>query len=183
MALAASALQALRFATFPIAGQIFFQSKLSIALVNLKPLVPGHVLVIPQRVTARFSDLRPDEVSDLFASVHKVSRAIELEHKAGAMTIAIQDGAGAGQSVPHVHVHVIPRTTGDFEPLDDIYPALEKVDIAEQHALSQRAGRGGDGGGLKVDADEDRKPRSAEEMRTEAERFTKLFPPEHRVEF
>ena len=43
---------------------------------------------------------------------------------------------GVGQSVPHVHVHILPRHPGDFEPVDKVYDALEKVDIARDHNSS-----------------------------------------------
>lgn len=98
---------ALRFATFPITNQVFYKSHLSCALVNLKPLVPGHVLVIPQRVVPRFKDLTPEEVQDLFLSTQEVGKVIESQYEAAALNIAIQDGERAGQSVPHVHVHVM----------------------------------------------------------------------------
>ncbi|GAA5910908.1 hypothetical protein JCM6882_001928 [Rhodosporidiobolus microsporus] len=125
----------LRFASFKIPNQVFYisSSRLSFALVNLKPLVPGHVLVVPTRVTTRFKDLTPEEVGDLFASVHQISRVIEQEYKAQALNIALQDGPLAGQSVPHVHVHIIPRRAKDFEPIDEMYSALDNKDLSSEH--------------------------------------------------
>ncbi|GAA6062302.1 hypothetical protein JCM10212_004390 [Sporobolomyces blumeae] len=119
----------LRFASFRIPNQVFYQSPLCVGIVNLKPLVPGHVLVIPKRVVQRFRDLTGDEVSDLFKSVHHISRVIETEYKAQALNVALQDGPLAGQSVPHVHVHIIPRRAKDFEPLDEMYNALDAKDL------------------------------------------------------
>ncbi|GAA5924278.1 bis(5'-adenosyl)-triphosphatase [Sporobolomyces koalae] len=118
-----------RFASFKIPNQIFYQSPLSLGIVNLKPLVPGHVLIIPKRVVPRFRDLTREEVTDLFQSVHQVSRVIELEYKAQALNVALQDGPLAGQSVPHVHIHIIPRKAKDFEPLDEMYNALDAKDL------------------------------------------------------
>ena len=65
-----------------------------------------------------------DEVTDLFQCVHRISPLLERAHKGTALTIALQDGKDAGQSVEHVHVHVLPRKSGDFTHNDDIY---EKV--------------------------------------------------------
>jgi len=73
--------------------QIFFESSLSVSIVNLKPIVPGHVLVIPKRVCARFRDLTPDEVQDLFLSGHKIQPIIEQFYGCSASNLAIQDGA------------------------------------------------------------------------------------------
>ena len=102
--------------------QIFLETSSSYGIVNLKPIVPGHVLIIPKRITPRLSDLTSEEVSDLFATVHRVGPVIERHYHGDALNIAIQDGVSAGQTVPHVHVHILPR----------------KVTLASSSALSCR---------------------------------------------
>ncbi|KAI5287275.1 hypothetical protein KEM52_001675, partial [Ascosphaera acerosa] len=99
----------------PPPRQVFYITRLSFALVNLKPLVPGHVLVCPRRRVARFTELTARETADLFLAVRHVSRMIERVYRASSLNIAIQDGVDAGQSVPHVHAHVIPRQRGDLD--------------------------------------------------------------------
>lgn len=64
------------FATFKVESQIFYRSSLSYGLVNLKPLVDGHVLCIPKRVVPRLSDLHGDEISDLFLSVQTIAKTL-----------------------------------------------------------------------------------------------------------
>lgn len=110
------------------AGHIFLKTTLSYALVNLKPIVPGHVLVCPLRVVERFKDLKSDEVSDLFQTAQMVSKAVEKFYDCTSCTIAVQDGKEAGQTIPHVHVHVIPRKQGDFLSNDQIYAELQNHD-------------------------------------------------------
>ena len=110
------------------ASVVFFRSKLSYGFVNRKPVVPGHVLVAPLRIVKRFCELTEDEVADLFLSTQKISGVIEQEFKASSLTVAIQDGPDAGQTVPHVHVHILPRRKGDFQENDDVYTALEGHD-------------------------------------------------------
>ncbi|BGP00795.1 Dinucleoside triphosphate hydrolase [Rhodotorula toruloides] len=194
-----ASLSTLRFASFRVAHQVFFQSALSYGLVNLKPLVPGHVLVVPRRVTPRFRDLTPEEVTDLFQSVHQISRVIEQEYSAQALNIALQDGPLAGQSVPHVHVHIIPRRAKDFEPLDEMYNALDaknlSQDFAEAYASrptrSERKAfeaelRERERGNVESPfsgIEGERKPRAREEMQKEAERLTGLFPEANRAVF
>ncbi|KAL7843598.1 hypothetical protein AOLI_G00251100 [Acnodon oligacanthus] len=73
------------------------------------------------RPVERFRDLRPDEVADLFTTTQRVANMVEMHFKATSLTIAIQDGPEAGQTVKHVHVHVLPRRAGDFERNDSIY--------------------------------------------------------------
>ncbi|KAM9444191.1 bis(5'-adenosyl)-triphosphatase isoform 2-T2 [Clarias gariepinus] len=81
------------------ASAVFLQTDLSFALVNRKPVVPGHVLVCPIRPVERFRDLRPDELADLFSTTQKVANAVENYFSASSLTIAIQDGPEAGQTV------------------------------------------------------------------------------------
>lgn len=76
------------------------------------------------------------------------------------MTFALQDGTAAGQSVPHVHVHVIPRRHGDFKRNDEIYNALDTSDANR---------------GPAVDAAEDREPRTKQQMAGEAALLRPLF--------
>ncbi|XP_017566115.2 bis(5'-adenosyl)-triphosphatase isoform X1 [Pygocentrus nattereri] len=123
------AMATIRFGQHVIkATSVFLQTELSFALVNRKPVVPGHVLVCPLRLVERFRDLRPDEVADLFTTTQRVADIVEKHFKASSLTIAIQDGPEAGQTVKHVHVHVLPRRAGDFERNDSIYDELQKHD-------------------------------------------------------
>lgn len=108
---------------------IIFESRLSYALVNKKPVRPGHVLVIPKRSSAeRLGDLTVDELQDLMTSVQQAQKLVESYFKATSSTITIQDGPEAGQTVKHVHVHILPRHLGDFAHNDDIYQELENHD-------------------------------------------------------
>ena len=147
------------------ASVVFFRSKLSYGFVNRKPVVHGHVLVAPLRIVNRFCDLTEDEVADLFLSTQKISSVIEQEFKASSLTIAIQDGPEAGQTVPHVHVHIVPRRKGDFQENDDVYTVLEKHDKDD----FQDDGKGA----AMVDGGE--KFRSEEEMSKEAEQLAQFF--------
>ncbi|KAK1161430.1 bis(5'-adenosyl)-triphosphatase-like [Acipenser oxyrinchus oxyrinchus] len=137
------------------ASAVFLQSELSFALVNRKPVVPGHVLVCPLRSVERFRDLRPEEVADLFQTTQRVSAVLENHFCGTSLTIAIQDGPEAGQTVKHVHVHVLPRKRGDFEKNDSIYDELQKND--------------------KEAEDIPAKWRSEEEMAAEADDLRKYF--------
>lgn len=116
---------------------IFAQTKLSFAIVNIKPVLPGHVLVVSRRRVARFSSLTPGEVSDLWCLAQTVSSAVSACHPgSSSATFAIQDGPAAGQTVPHVHIHVIPRKPADLPVNDAIYDLIE----AHERDLGAAAG-------------------------------------------
>ncbi|XP_048425988.1 bifunctional bis(5'-adenosyl)-triphosphatase/adenylylsulfatase FHIT [Pyrus x bretschneideri] len=153
--------ESFKFGPYKIDGRgVFYTTNLSYAMVNLRPLVPGHVLVCPRREVKRFGDLTADETSDLWITAQKVGNQLESYHKASSLTLAIQDGPQAGQSVPHVHIHILPRKVGDFEKNDEIYDALDE----KEKELKR-----------KLDLDQERKDRSLEEMAQEAEEYKQLF--------
>jgi bis(5'-adenosyl)-triphosphatase len=170
----------LKFGAFAIqASEVFYLTPLSMGLVNLKPVVPGHVLLIPRRVVKRFTELTSDEVTDLFQSAARVAPLIEREFGGQSLTLTIQDGAMAGQTVEHVHLHIIPRRKGDYFDNDDIYPDInlrEKqmaaglADFEEVPACDLKTKANG------PDAALDRQPRSRLEMAEEASRLRLLFP-------
>ncbi|PQE15382.1 Bis(5 -adenosyl)-triphosphatase protein [Rutstroemia sp. NJR-2017a BVV2] len=171
------------FGKFEVTDQVFHTTPHTFCLVNIKPILPGHVLIIPFAPHSRLTSLSPLETSDLFQTVQRVQRMLaklyfpEGEIEQGSFNVAIQDGPESGQTVPHVHCHVIPRTRESVAELgpDGVYDRLQ--------------GEGGNvGGGLwdrereregegerpvqrgrfpRVD-EEERRPRSAEEMNKEA---------------
>ncbi|KAE9553272.1 hypothetical protein FO519_003530 [Halicephalobus sp. NKZ332] len=104
---------------------IFYETENSFAFVNLKPVTSGHVLIAPKRVTQYYKDLSLEEVSDLMTTVQTVQKALVEYYKVPDCTITIQDGPTAGQTIPHVHVHLLPRRQGDFED-NEIYRELEE---------------------------------------------------------
>ncbi|KAJ5548041.1 Histidine triad (HIT) protein [Penicillium frequentans] len=169
----------IHFGSFLVTPQVFHTTTLSYALVNLKPILPGHVLVSPRRVVPRVADLTPAETSDLFLTVRRVGRMVERVYGASSLNIAVQDGVDAGQSVPHVHAHIIPRKAADLDHrggTDAVYDMLdgEEGDVGKAFKKAE--------GGERADAEtpkkkakfpvvdnEARKPRTMEEMGAEAE--------------
>eukprot|EP01132_Coremiostelium_polycephalum_P006811 gene6811-8450_t len=114
-------------------SEIFFQSEFSVGIVNLKPVLPGHILVCPKRIVPRFYDLTSEEVTDLWDSAKKISRVIEKHYNGDGLTFAIQDGKNAGQTVEHVHIHIIPRKPKDFANNDEIYTEIEKERVPRSY--------------------------------------------------
>lgn len=140
------------------------------------------MLVSPHRVVNRLTDLTADEVTDLFSTVQRVQKMLartyfsrsDSEHPGqlmdGSFNIAIQDGPDAGQSVPHVHCHIIPRLKGDAIG-DEIYDRMASDEGNVGGALWDRDHRPQGGGHFPKIEDSDRKPRTAEEMAKEAQLF------------
>ncbi|KAG2179319.1 hypothetical protein INT44_006164 [Umbelopsis vinacea] len=117
-------------------------------------------MVIPRRIVTRFADMTSDEATDMILSAQTIGKVIEKEFDATSLTMAMQDGPQAGQTVPHVHMHIIPRRSGDWANNDDVYDELDGKQAAA--------------GAKRVDNDE-RKPRSIDEMKEEAEQLRPFF--------
>lgn len=84
------------------------------------------MLVASRRPVHRLKELSAEEVANLFQTVCKVQRMTEHFYATSSATVTVQDGELAGQTVAHVHCHVMPRRKGDFAQNDDIYVELEK---------------------------------------------------------
>jgi diadenosine tetraphosphate (Ap4A) HIT family hydrolase len=76
---------------------------------------PGHTVVIPRRHVAIFFDLTPEEVSACMALIIEERKLLDEEFKPDGYNIGVNIGQAAGQSIFHVHIHIIPRYKGDVE--------------------------------------------------------------------
>ena len=82
------------------------------------PIVPGHTLICPRRCVARYEDLTNEERAALEEMRVKIADALKKQFAAEGFNFAWNDGKLAGQSVPHFHLHVLPRKEGDSGVLE-----------------------------------------------------------------
>ncbi len=85
----------------------------AVAFLDINPLAPGHTLVVTRNHHARVWDVPEAELAGLMSAVGRVSRAVVSAAHAEGLNILANNGPVAGQVVPHVHFHLIPRRTGD----------------------------------------------------------------------
>lgn len=96
-----------------IPAYLIHEDEKTVAFLDITPRAPGHAVVIPKRHSPNIVDLPTEEVAPLFAAVKKVAeRLTQVLHPDG-FTIGVNQGAVSGQTVPHIHVHVMPRYEGD----------------------------------------------------------------------
>ncbi|TQV98824.1 Bis(5'-adenosyl)-triphosphatase [Cordyceps javanica] len=165
--------------------QVFLKTQHSFGVVNLKPILPGHVLVCPLQPHRRLTDLSAAETSDLFATVQRVQRMLARVHfktdrpeDGGSFTVAVQDGPESGQTVPHVHVHVIPRTAGDMgegKDVDEIYVKMASEEANVGGALWDVVSRPKPGGSMPRVEDVCREAREPADMHAEADTYKKIL--------
>ena len=100
-----------QIASGEIEAEVVFDDEASLGFLDHRPLFPGHLLLIPKRHYGSIADLPPAAVGPLFSTVQLLSRAVESALGCEGTFIALNNRVS--QSVPHLHVHVVPRTKGD----------------------------------------------------------------------
>jgi len=102
------------FCTLP-ADRIVASNELAVAIRDGFPISPGHTLIIPKRHHGSFFEATADERNSMLTLLDQARREIAIELSPDGFNIGINDGAAAGQTVPHLHIHLIPRFTDDCE--------------------------------------------------------------------
>ena len=113
---------------------IVFEDEISLAFLDHRPLFPGHSLLVPKTHVETLGDLPPELVGPIFQNVQTLSRAVELGLKADGSFVAMNNRVS--QSVPHLHVHVVPRKKKDglkgfFWPRTK-YQSQEEMEAAQE---------------------------------------------------
>lgn len=97
----------------------------AVALPESRPHAQGHTVIVPRRHVSRLADLTDEEHHELWALMRTVASDLQEGQEPDAFTIGVNDGPAAGQSTPHVHLHVVPRHHGDVtDPKGGIRRAL-----------------------------------------------------------
>ena len=94
-----------------VSAHIVFSDDVAVAFLDARPVFKGHVLVAPREHYVTLADLPPGLVGPLFTRVQRVSAAVPAAF--GAQGSFVAENNVVSQSVPHLHVHVVPRTKGD----------------------------------------------------------------------
>jgi diadenosine tetraphosphate (Ap4A) HIT family hydrolase len=93
--------------------RIVLSSADAIALRDAYPISPGHTLIVPRRHVGSFFEATAQERADLLALLDEAKGELDARFAPAAFNIGINDGPAAGQTVPHLHIHLIPRYVGD----------------------------------------------------------------------
>ena len=110
-----------------------------LAFLDANPLAPGHTLVVPEAHHERLEALPRDLATDLFGAVHRLLGPVRTAVDADGATVAVNDGRAAGQEVPHVHCHVVPRFDGDGGgPIHAAMGERPRLDDAALDAIATR---------------------------------------------
>jgi histidine triad (HIT) family protein len=103
-----------------------------VAFLDVQPLADGHVLVVPRAHVAAVEELEPAAAAALFEAVLHLAGPVREALGAAGTTIGINNGAATGQTIPHVHVHIVPRWPDDGAgSIHTIFPRKTRRPLGE----------------------------------------------------
>ena len=116
----------MKFGQNDISDRIIVKRDLVFAFPAIMPILPGHVLVCPCRPVAKLEELLKEEILALFQLITDIKKALKHALGSTGFNIAWNESFVAGQTVPHLHVHIVPRSKDDggivdYEPRKFLY--------------------------------------------------------------
>ncbi|HMM54220.1 MAG TPA: HIT family protein [Candidatus Desulfobacillus sp.] len=94
-------------------SRIILANELAVAIRDAYPVSPGHSLILPRRHVDSFFDATIEERMAMLALLDPIRKGLENEYRPDGYNVGINDGPSAGQTVFHLHLHLIPRRAGD----------------------------------------------------------------------
>ena len=120
-----------------IPAKIIAETESSLAFLDAFPLAKGHTLVIPKKHYEKIQDISQNDNADLFETVRKV--ITKVDKLTDATLVAVHNGKKSGQEVPHVHVHLIPRSPEDLAgPVHSMFSNRPKLSENEINQIFQK---------------------------------------------
>lgn len=120
-----------------IRQSIFFEEGDYCAIYNIAPVLPGHSLVIPKKHIISLMDFTPEEMARFFSAARKTLRILMTAFNTDAFDWSIQEKPEAGQTIEHLHLHIVPRMKGDLKSPGDWYPLLQDHDSTYMDSMSR----------------------------------------------
>ena len=120
-----------------IPAEIVYENERTVAFLDINPMTLGHTVIIPKNHAGDILDLPDNQVEPTFLAVKSVTRMLTRALNPEGFTIGVNHGRISGQTVPHLHIHVIPRYSGDgggsihsvvkYPPKEEIKETKEKI--------------------------------------------------------
>jgi histidine triad (HIT) family protein len=131
-----------RIASGAVKAEVVAREPGVVAFLDVSPLADGHTLVVPEAHVPRVEDLAPEDARALFAAVVRLAGPVRDAVGAVGSTIGINNGEETGQTIPHVHVHIVPRRAGDGAgSIHTIFPRHTSRSVGEVgDAIRKRLG-------------------------------------------
>jgi len=123
-----------------IPAKVIDETEKSLAFLDAFPLTKGHSIVIPKNHYEKMQEIPPEENAELFETVSRVLS--KVDKLTNATLVALHNGKDSGQEVPHVHIHLIPRSKEDSAgPVHSMFENRPKPSDAEFNELLEKLKR------------------------------------------
>lgn len=96
-------------------SEIIAENDLAFAIYDNYPVNEGHMLIIPKRHFDNFFDAAPDEISAIYSLLHECKKIVDEKYKPTGYNVGVNIGYDGGQTIMHLHIHLIPRYKGDVD--------------------------------------------------------------------
>ncbi len=117
-----------------ISGSFAYEDDRVVAFLDINPVNPGHLMVIPRTHAPLLADMDEETGAHLFRVAHRLAQSLrDSGLRCEGINLFLADGEAAFQEVPHLHLHVFPRFKGDAFKIDadwDVHPPREELDAA-----------------------------------------------------
>jgi len=113
------------FCDHMISEAVFAESQNFLAVYNLAPILPGHSLIIPKQHLDSVLKLTDNELAEMAVFSRKITILLLKTFHADAFDWSLQENEAAGQTIPHLHMHIVLRFQGDFQNPGDWYPKIK----------------------------------------------------------
>jgi histidine triad (HIT) family protein len=120
-----------------VPARVVYEDEDVLAFLDANPLARGHTLVIPKAHHETLADLPAEAGRAVMGTLHRLAPAVEDAVGADGSTVAFNNGEAAGQEVPHVHGHVVPRSESDGgRPIHALFGSRPDLDDADLDAVA-----------------------------------------------
>lgn len=96
-----------------IPSEVIYEDDSAFAILDIHPIAPGHTMVLSKKHRETILDLNDDELAPIFSAVRNVTKLLQEVFAPDGFTIGINQGKASGQTIDHLHVHIIPRFRND----------------------------------------------------------------------
>jgi bis(5'-adenosyl)-triphosphatase len=117
------------FCTKAVKDKSFYSTSKFSAVYNLAPILPGHSLIIPNAHYESLTELSDQDLGEMMIFARKITSVLKIVFNCDGFDWTIQDGVSAGQTVPHLHLHIIPRKPFDLPESNEWYSKIPENEI------------------------------------------------------
>ncbi len=121
-----------------VLSSVFYTNGSYMALYNIAPVLPGHSLVIPRAHCTSLLQLDDKELSEFFKTARTALRILMKAFNTDAFDWSVQEKPEAGQTIEHLHLHIVPRLKGDLKNPGDWYPLIQQNDDVLIDSVNRR---------------------------------------------